>query len=141
MISTRINSKITLQITPSYSHFNAVDTLMSNDVFAIGAGGRYKFTPQSSVIFNYTQQITKHDDFDSDPDRSLDLQPDISIGLEVSTSAHAFQIFISTFQSTNQQFNNVNNENKFQNKVLVDGKEEKKLGFLIGFNITRLWNF
>ena len=49
IIASRITPKISLQLAPSYSHFNAADSLYKNDIIAIGFSGRYKFSPQSSV--------------------------------------------------------------------------------------------
>lgn len=91
-------------------------------MIAISGMERYKVSPQMSVIFDYDQQLTTHDAFD--------LQPNISIGVEVATSSHAFQVFVGSFQGIVPQCNFMNNINDFG-----DGD------ILIGFNITRLWNF
>lgn len=123
IIATRINSKLTLQVSPSFSHFNAVDSLLNNDMLGIGVSGRFKFSGQSSIIFGVDKQITSHDGL-------IDVSPNISLGLEVSTSSHAFQVFVSTFQGILPQHNLTFSENEF-------GAD----GILIGFNITRLWNF
>lgn len=122
MIATRISPKISLQLSPSLSHYNAVQEGYKNDIIGLSVSGRYKFSPQSSFIFNYTQQVTTHD--------GVDLKPNIGLGLEVSTSSHAFQIFVSTFKGILPQYNMHNNQNEFNAQ-----------GILIGFNITRLWNF
>jgi len=71
---------------------------------------------------NYDQPLTKHD--------SGNPNPNISFGVEVSTSSHSFQMFIGNYQALVPQYNNVFNNNDYQNG-----------DFLIGFNITRLWNF
>ena len=56
-------------------------------------------------------------------------RPSLSFGFEVSTSAHAFQIFFTNYQEILSQKNSAFNTNDF-----------KEGQFLIGFNITRLWN-
>lgn len=124
IIATRISPKISVQISPSFSHHNAVDSLYNNDMIAVAIAGRYKFSPQSSILFSYVQQMTKHDD------PNFELQPGVSLGWEISTSAHAFQIFITNFQGILQQENVSYNQFDFT-----------KGDILIGFNITRLWNF
>ncbi|MEQ8302433.1 MAG: DUF5777 family beta-barrel protein [Cyclobacteriaceae bacterium] len=124
IIARRITSKISLQLSPSFSHFNATDSLYKHDVIALGVGARYKFSSQSSIVINYVHQFTTHDD----PD--FELQPNISIGWEIATSSHAFQIFITSFQSIIYQENISYNTNDFL-----------KGDIAIGFNITRLWNF
>jgi hypothetical protein len=129
IIACRLNSKISLQVTPSYSHFNAADSLYKNDIVAIGFSGRYKFSPQSSIMFNYTQQLTTH------KDPKYKMEPGITVGWEIATSAHCFQMFATTFQGILPQQNISYTENRAGNGVVSTSQ------FLIGFNITRLWNF
>ncbi|HEY5691440.1 MAG TPA: DUF5777 family beta-barrel protein [Cyclobacteriaceae bacterium] len=124
IIAARITPKISLQISPSFSHHNAVDSLYQNDMIAVAIAGRYKFSAQSSILVGYVQQVTKHDD------PNFDLQPGVSLGWEIATSSHAFQIFITNFQGILQQENIAYNQFDFT-----------KGDILIGFNITRLWNF
>lgn len=123
IIATRFTPNLSVQVTPSFSHFNAVDSAMSNDIIGVGISGRYKISAQSAVIFDFNQPVTTHDDI-------VDVKPNVGIGVEVSTSSHAFQMFVSTFQGILPQHNMVFSENEFN-----------KGGILLGFNITRLWNF
>ena len=92
IIARRFNSNFSLQIAPSFSHFNAVNYGYENDRFSIAFGGRYKISAQTSIIFDYTQPINKLDN-PGDPDNSLN-NPGFSLGAEFSTSGHAFQLFI-----------------------------------------------
>lgn len=124
IIATRLSDKISLQLTPSFSHFNAMDSLYSYDMIAVGLSGRYKISDQSSLVINYTQQLTDHKDPKFKP------KPGLTFGFEIATSGHAFQIFATTFQGIIPQENIAFNQNDFE-----------KGEFLIGFNITRLWNF
>jgi hypothetical protein len=130
IIAKRFNSDLSLQIAPSLSHFNAVNYGYENDRFSIAFGGRYKISPQTSIIFDYTQPITKLDNPDY-PNKSLN-NPGFSIGAEFSTSGHAFQLFIANYKGIVPQYNNMKNSNDF-----FDGTS----GMLIGFNITRRYNF
>jgi hypothetical protein len=122
IISRRFTHALSVQVAPSLSHFNLTESTMNNDHFAIASGLRYKFSSQSSILVNYDQPLTKHDI--GNP------HPNISFGVEIATSSHAFQIFMGNYQALVPQYNNVFNTNDFE-----DGD------FLIGFNITRLWNF
>ncbi len=131
IFATRVTSKLSLQLVGSMSHFNAVDSLYSNDIFAYSFNGRYKFSSQSSIIFGYDQQINTHEARTPSTGRTIP-RPNLSIGIEVSTSAHAFQIFIANFQNIVYQNNLVYNTNDFREGI---GQ------FLLGFNITRLWSF
>ena len=49
IIATRLSDKISLQLTPSFSHFNAIDSLFSHDMIAIGLSGRFKILSDSRV--------------------------------------------------------------------------------------------
>lgn len=131
IIARKVTPSISLQLAPSYSHFNSVEAFvenesikgkMNNDHIALGVSGRIKLTDQGSLIFDYNQPITEH--FTNNP------HPNLSLGFEVSTSSHAFQVFFGNYWGIVPQENNVFNTNDFENG-----------DFLIGFNITRLWSF
>ena len=128
IFSRRFSSALSMQIAPSISHFNVVDANMKNDRIAIAFGGRVKISPQSSILWDYSQPITR---FEINPDlNNYNNYPGLSLGFEVRTSSHAFQIFISNLNGIVPQQNYVKNENDFFNGDI-----------LIGFNITRLYNF
>jgi len=132
IVARKITPEFSAQIAPSYSHFNSVaafvnsgneiESIMNNDHFAISVAGRYKISDVMAIIANYDQPITDH--------KSNNPNPNISFGIEIATSSHAFQVFIGDYYFITPQRNNVFNQNNFG-----DGE------ILIGFNITRLWNF
>ena len=133
IIARKITPEFSAQIAPSYSHFNSVEafinssneieSIMNNDHFAISVAGRYKVSDVMAIIANYDQPITKH--------KSNNPNPNISFGVEMATSSHTFQIFAGNYYFITPQRNNVFNQNN----------PEFFSDFLIGFNITRLWNF
>jgi len=128
IIAKRFSPNFSFQIAPSLAHYNAVDYGDKNDRFSIAFGGRYKISPQTSIILDYSQPLTS---FEDDPDTGLSYDnPGISLGAEFSTSAHAFQIFITNYSGIVPQMNAMKNTNDFFHK-----------GMLIGFNITRRYNF
>ncbi len=122
IIAKRFSPNVSMQIAPSISHFNAVEPGMENDMFAIAFGGRVKISPQTAIIFDYSQPLTQFD--------IKNPNPGISIGTEFSTSAHAFQIFLTNYAGIVPQQNYMKNQNDFF-----------KSDFMIGFNITRVYNF
>ncbi|MEX1241568.1 MAG: DUF5777 family beta-barrel protein [Cyclobacteriaceae bacterium] len=132
IFARKVTANFSVQVAPSLSHFNALEgyvnedgqirSKLKNDHFAIAFGGRYKITPAMAVMLNYDQPITQH--YINNP------HPNISFGIEVNTSAHAFQVFVTNYYNIIPQLNNLFNQND-----LNDGQ------FLIGFNITRLWSF
>ena len=76
------------------------------------------------IVFEYDQQLIKQDT------AVIKVKPGLSIGLEAVTSSHVFQIFIGSADAILNQHNVLYNKNDFLKKEI-----------LIGFNITRLWNF
>jgi hypothetical protein len=136
LISRKFSHKFTLQLSFSYAHFNVVDSSSfspqgdtvvlthdrRHDNFGIGLIGRYKVSPQSSILFEYDQPINL-----TEVDVS---KPNLSLGFEVSTGSHAFQIIIGSYKAILPQRNLVYNDNDFT-----------KGDVFLGFNITRLWNF
>jgi hypothetical protein len=132
IIAKKINEKISLQVAPSFSYFNNVEGYYdaqnviqpktNNGHFSISAAGRYKLTDGMSIIANYDQPITQHP--------MNNPNPNIAIGLDMKTSGHDFQIFFGNYGYILPQNNSVFNRNDFS-----------KSQFLIGFNISRLWNF
>lgn len=123
IITRRFTPEFSVMVAPSLSHYNVVPSTMKNDHIAIAVAARYKISPQSSILVNYDQPITKH--------TSGNPYYNFSFGIEIGTSSHAFQIFASAFDGIVPQKSNVFNQNEpFPIK-----------GMRIGFNITRLWNF
>jgi hypothetical protein len=126
MIARKFNSKLSLQLGGTYSHFNIIDSVyQQHDFIGVSAVGRYKFSPQSSILIDMDYLVNA-------PDLSDEMQPkpNLSIGYEVSTGSHQFQIFVTTADAILEHDNLVFNTNDFTKKDL-----------LIGFNITRNWGF
>jgi hypothetical protein len=131
ILARKVTDKFSVQVSPSWSHYNAVEGYydengdvqgkMENDHIAIAVSGRYKVTNAMSIIANYDQPITQHP--------TNNPNPNISFGIEIGTSSHTFQIFAGNYYNIVPQANNMFNTNNYE-----DGE------FLLGFNITRLWN-
>jgi hypothetical protein len=133
IIAHKISDKISVQVAPSHTHVNVLDgyfyepgkyrAIMNHEHFAIAFSGRYKVKEGMAVLVNYDQPITKH--------RSNNPAPNVSFGLEMTTSSHAFQFFLGNYGAITPQRNNYYNQNDphFLSQ------------YLIGFNITRLWNY
>lgn len=147
IIARKVTENFSVQVAPSISHQNAVNGYYTKndstgkDIFkemkhshiAIALSGRYKLTRVTSLLINYDQPLTKH--ATNNPD------PNLSFGLEFSTSAHSFQLFMGNYFMLNQQRNNLYNNNSPFGYTKEDGTKVKGGQFLIGFNVTRLWNY
>lgn len=146
LIARKITDRLSLQVAPSLTHVNFVegyykaqktesgaDTnvlagVRNHDHFALACMGRFKLTTNMALIVNYDQPLTKH--LTGNP------SPNIALGLEVSTSAHAFQFFMGNYSYITPSRNNYFNQNYYEPYPWQGGTQ-----FLIGFNITRLWNY
>lgn len=132
MIARKITEKLSVQVSPSLTHFNNVEAYrdkngnivpkMNNEHFAIAFLGRYKLTERFHLIANYDQALTRH--------TTNNPRPNVCIGIETTTISHTFQVFAGNSSSILPQYVNFYNQNNYQ-----------KGEFLIGFNITRRWNF
>jgi len=132
IIAHKFSEALSLQVSPSMSHFNnllgytdnegVVHPIYKNDSFSMSASGRFAISPKTAIIGNYDQPLTQHP--------ANNPHPNLSIGLEMKSSGHDFEVFIGNYSSLIPQNNNLYNQNDFT-----------KSQFLIGFNITRLWNF
>lgn len=130
----RFSPEFSLQFAPSLTHYNAVYDGMSNDRISIAFGGRYKISPNTSILFDYSQPITQFET-SKDPDGEssnprFTNYPGLSLGFEFGTSGHAFQLFITNYSGIIPQDNYSWNKNDF-----FDGQ------IMLGFNITRIYNF
>jgi hypothetical protein len=129
IICRKFTEAISFQVSPSFIHYNKVDTLLEHDRFAVSFTGRVKFSPQSSFIVNGDFPLNL-DFIKENRTFSFKPKPNLGMGIEVSTSTHVFQVFIASAAGIINQENLMYNRNEF-------GEE----GILLGFNITRLWNF
>jgi len=122
IIARRFNRSISVQIAPSVSHMNYVESPMPSNVFATEIGARVKVTPTMAVIADYNYSFAKYN--------TNVTKPGMGLGMEYSTGSHAFQLFITNYRAILPQYNTMLNQNDF----FKGGK------YAIGFNITRLFH-
>ncbi|MFC2111592.1 DUF5777 family beta-barrel protein [Bacteroidota bacterium] len=120
LIARKFNEKLSVQLAPSFTHFNQVDSIYENDVFGISGGGRYKFWGDKSFIFEYSHPMPLKDFSNSENEP----KPNMSFGIEIGTSTHNFQVFVANFDQIVSQKNYLKNQHEINNE-----------GLLIGFNI------
>ncbi len=129
IVGRKFSDGISLQTGLSFSHYNLIDEGNYHDKVGVHFNGRFKVSPQGSIIFNVDVPLDL-DYLDSAANDYNNPEPNVSFGYEVSTSTHAFQIYMGNSKGLIQQDIMVNNTNKID----LDN-------FMIGFTITRLWNF
>lgn len=124
ILARKLSERISLQIAPSLTYFNTVplnqDSTAGYKNFNIGisAGARANLFGSHSLIIEYDQLLTKQ----GTPEQP---KPNLSIGWEISTATHTFQIFAANYSQIIPQRNLLFNTNDFS-----------KGDYLIGFNIS-----
>ncbi|MDE3214691.1 MAG: hypothetical protein KGM98_15790, partial [Bacteroidota bacterium] len=103
------------------------------DLFNSSVVLRYKITDVTALILEYDQPLTKF--------ATNNPHPNVAFGFEFNTSGHTFQLFAGNYSQLNPQQNNLYNTNNPFGFRQTGGNWVKGGQFLIGFNITRLWNF
>ena len=98
LIARKFGSSVSLELVPTYIHRNLVPTEEDqNDVFAIGTGGRVKITNRLAITGEYYYLL---------PGQTADdFYNSFSIGLDLETGGHVFQIYLTNSQGLlGQQF-------------------------------------
>ncbi|HEY4209639.1 MAG TPA: DUF5777 family beta-barrel protein [Puia sp.] len=93
LIARKFSRRLSLEVTPTYLHYNLVPTVNDkNDVFALGMGGRFKITNRMSINAEY-------DYLPSSQVVSTTVHNSFSLGWDVETGGHIFQLVFSNSQS------------------------------------------
>jgi len=123
ILARKINNMFSVEVAPSVSYFNSVQensdstAAYKNLNFGISAGARANVFGSHSVILEYDKLFTK---------QNLPVQPkpNLSLGWEISTATHTFQIFVANY---NQILN--------QRNLVFSTNDCRKSEWLVGFNI------
>ncbi len=123
LVARKFAPWLSLQVSPTFIHRNMVATpLDPNRLFALGIGGRVKFTRRAAISFEYFWL----------KDRALLTGPvrfnPLSIGIDIETGSHVFQIFVSN------SFHIL--ENGFIGETTGSWKSS---GLHVGFNVSRVF--
>ncbi|RKR11885.1 hypothetical protein C8C83_3641 [Flavobacterium sp. 90] len=119
LISRKIGQKLSLEIVPSFIHKNLYNPDIERDnQFSFGGGGRYKITKRLSVNLEYMHNFDKPE-FYKNP---------LSVGLDVETGGHVFQLIFTNSQSMSESGYLTNASGNW-------GKGD----FFFGFNLYRVF--
>lgn len=123
LVAKKFNENLSLQLTPTLIHRNLVPTALDdNDIFAFGIGGRYKITSRVSLNFEYFYVARPTWNIDDDFINPL------SIGVDVETGGHVFQIMLT------------NSLGMIEKHYIADNKGSWSNGDIhLGFNISRVF--
>jgi hypothetical protein len=119
LISRKVNEKLSLELIPSFVHKNLYNPSIERDnQFSFGGGGRYKITKRLSVNLEYMHNFDKPE-FYKNP---------LSVGLDVETGGHVFQLIFTNSQSMSESGYLTNASGDW-------GKGD----FFFGFNLYRVF--
>lgn len=90
IVSRKFSDRFSLELVPSFIHRNLYDPAIENDnQFSLGSGGRMKLTKRLALNLEYACNFDKPD-FYKNP---------LSVGLDVETGGHIFQLLFTNSQS------------------------------------------
>jgi hypothetical protein len=91
LIARKFNENLSLELNPTIVHRNLVATEMDpNDVVSLGMGGRFKLSHRVSFNVEFYYLVPP---FRNDP--SIITYPPLSIGFDIETGGHVFQLFLT----------------------------------------------
>ncbi len=123
VIAKKINRFISVEVLPTYVHRNRVAYDDKNGLFALGFGGRFKFTKRSGIIVDYFHI------FDDKRVAKNGYYAPLGVGYEIETGGHVFHLLFS------------NNRSLVESQYLTENKDSWAIGqFRFGFNISRIFN-
>lgn len=95
LISRRVTKSLSLELAPSFVRQNLVlEPFQDHNQYALGAGGRLKISKRMSINVDYVYNFDR-------ASQSIYNDP-LTIGLDIETGGHVFQLLFSNAQSTNE---------------------------------------
>jgi hypothetical protein len=122
LLARKFGKRLSFQLMPALVHKNLVQSASDhNDIFSIGAGGRIKISNRVSVNAEYHYLL---------PDQifSEKMHSSLSVGIDIETGGHVFQIFLT------------NSTGEYEQAFLTETRGAWNKGdIFLGFNITRVF--
>jgi hypothetical protein len=98
IIARKFGDKLSLQLMPTIVHYNLVPLSTDpNDIISIGAGLSTKISKRASLVLEYYYNLPGHD-FDYAPGTTLKTRNSLSIGCDIETGGHVFQVLLTNAQ-------------------------------------------
>ena len=98
LISRRFSDDFSFLVAPSYVRQNLQDLNITggrtHNQFVMGLGGRYKLSQRMSINMDYAYNFNR--------DRNSLFNDPLTIGVDIETGGHVFQLLFSNAQSTNE---------------------------------------
>ena len=129
LISRKFSDKFSLQLMPTWIHFNVVPYGInnSNEVFSLGMAGKYKVNSKLNVTMEYARQLNMYENLITKNGSIVSYNPDLlSVGVEINTGTHLFQFYVGSTTDASAIDQLARN-----NSRIKDGN------FALGFTINR----
>jgi hypothetical protein len=121
IIGRKFSSALSLQLSPIWAHRNLVVTAGDhNNTFALGIGGRIKFSKRMAFVADYHPVLAGRQTGTKDP---------LSLGIDIETGGHVFQLHFSNSAGMNEKEFITNTTDDFW-----------KGDIRFGFNLSRVFN-
>ena len=96
LLARKFNENLSLQLMPSLVHRNlALTEADDNDIYILGAGGRYKLAKRLAMNIEYYYQINEP--------LALNNHNSLSIGLDIETGGHVFQLHLTNSRAMQER--------------------------------------
>jgi len=119
IISRKFNDMFSLMAAPMYAHFNRLGATGSSDLFSVGLGSSIRLSNRFTLSAEYYPVIG---------DRIEGTKNAFSLGLDIQTGGHVFQLFFTSTEWHLEQYVLANNDNQFWSG-----------DFRFGFNVNRIF--
>jgi hypothetical protein len=120
-IGRKFSRNLSLQVSPTFVHRGFVYSNEENNSFALGLGGRYKFTKRLAFMVDYHYVF-------SGIDKDINTNP-LSVGIDIETGGHVFQLHFSNSTGMNEKAFLTETNGKWDNGEIR-----------FGFNLSRVFN-
>lgn len=95
LVSRRVNDRLSIEIAPTFVRQNLVfEKEQDHSQYALGMGFRYKITKRMSINLDYVYNMSRWE--------GSAFRDPLSIGIDIETGGHVFQLLFTNSQSTNE---------------------------------------
>ena len=131
LVARKFTEKLSLQLMPTLIHVNKVeDPSIPNQLFALGAGGRYKLSQRVTLSGEYYHTFADKQAFEANTGKTYPYRNALSLGVDIETGGHVFQFHLTNARGmVEKQFIAQN----------IGSWQEGDIFY--GFNIARTFSF
>ncbi|GAA3954147.1 hypothetical protein GO495_30615 [Chitinophaga oryziterrae] len=126
ILARKFNRNLSLTLSPTLVHRNRVVYMDETDLFALGAGGRFKFSKRLGLLVEYFYPFRSQESKDYFAAQGRKFYNPLAVGLEIETGGHVFHV------------NFTNSTAILENQFIPETTTTWQQGqFRWGFNISR----